>query len=839
MNKHFRFLICLGILTAQLASVNTVFATETSAETTESTLSSMSDDPLKEIKDRTGVSTNGLTAEKESEANEKNEESEASQTAANNDEKTTTDSTSDIQLIDGPAANPLSTTLIEGVDIDADFAKVLREDEFAVNGSDPWSGYGKDANELTYEDMTSINQMSIPSKNLTSLAGIEYAENLIELISNGNSIVEIDLTNNIALTYLNLAGNKLTEININKNTALTYLNICENGLTEINISKNTALTYLNLGGNKLTEIDLTTNIALEWLNMDDNKLDRIDLTNNTALVNLEINANRLTEIDLTKNRLLLYLSIFQNELTEIDITKNVRLSHLYIFNNELTEIDLTKNIELRYLLIQSNKLGELDISKNTALTMLDCAYNVLTELDARECTSLSELAMSDNQISKLLIPTSGSLTNLNANNNMIYDITPLNGHPNLYFTLDNQFITIPIPEVNNRKSVIQKLKTTAGLGLTVTNGTLLETPNINITTNGDDIELDNVTFDSFNNKTLNFSYTANQLIEGIGGGIFNGFLYFPKASVLEMTLQPERNKVNSGSDINWTWKITKKDSGDILDNIHAELSLPNGLTIDPSSIKINGNNATLNDINGINNLGNSGMTITFTTVATGQADQWLEPSARLTWTDDSINSPYERTITGDGIQILDDEQTNEPLSSELTLLSVPLSFRYGVQKISDTARSLNLSSTSYQTNTNVVTDGFYVRLADDRLTNTGWKLTAQLSDFKDSSNNLMPNSVGTSLRMEDMSIESITDRDTSQEAIDSSPVNSPSSVVSDTEIVAGQSAVSLISAEPNEGSGTWQLRLPFNKISLKLPAKAGKKSENYNATLTWSLDDTP
>jgi hypothetical protein len=46
---------------------------------------------------------------------------------------------------------------------------------------------------------------------------------------------------------------------------------------------------------------------------------------------------------------------------------------------------------------------------------------------------------------------------------------------------------------------------------------------------------------------------------------------------------------------------------------------------------------------------------------------------------------------------------------------------------------------NYQSNTKVVTDGFYTRIKDDRAISTGWKLTAKLSDFKDSSNAPMPN----------------------------------------------------------------------------------------------------
>lgn len=178
----------------------------------------------------------------------------------------------------------------------------------------------------------------------------------------------------------------------------------------------------------------------------------------------------------------------------------------------------------------------------------------------------------------------------------------------------------------------------------------------------------------------------------------------------------------------------------------------------------------------------------------------------------------------------------------MSIQSVPVYFNHGTNPIMSTAQTYHLHSMNYQSNTKVVTDGFYTRIKDDRGLSTGWKLTAKLSDFRDSSNTPMPNGTGTSLKLDNMSIERVTNRDTPQETIDSSPtgVDVPSSVQSTETIVAGQpTAKTLVTAQPNQGQDTWQLRMPFDKISLNLPANAGKKGTVYKAKLTWSLDDTP
>ena len=55
----------------------------------------------------------------------------------------------------------------------------------------------------------------------------------------------------------------------------------------------------------------------------------------------------------------------------------------------------------------------------------------------------------------------------------------------------------------------------------------------------------------------------------------------------------------------------------------------------------------------------------------------------------------------------------------------------------------------------MVTDGFYTRMRDERPSLSGWKLTAQLSDFKDVTNSTVLTNSGIALKMENMKIESI------------------------------------------------------------------------------------
>jgi Leucine-rich repeat (LRR) protein len=71
-----------------------------------------------------------------------------------------------------------------------------------------------------------------------------------------NQLSSIDLSQNIALTYLNCYGNQLTSLNISQNTALTYLDCYFNQLTNLDATQNTALTNLNCYSNQLTSLDV-------------------------------------------------------------------------------------------------------------------------------------------------------------------------------------------------------------------------------------------------------------------------------------------------------------------------------------------------------------------------------------------------------------------------------------------------------------------------------------------------------------------------------------------------------------------------------------------------------
>ena len=702
--------------------------------------------------------------------------------------------------------------------------------------------YSNQLTELDVSNCPNLTTLSCKENSLTELDVSNSRSSLTTLdCSNNYQLTELDINNMPALVNVYCYFSSLTKLDASNNPALTQLHCFFSQISELNISNTPALENLTCHGNQLIELDVSNNPALRELSCSDNLLTELDVSNNFLLYGLTCSTNQLTELNVSNNPVLMGLICSDNLLTELNVSNKLELSNLSCNNNQITELNVSNNPVLMSLTCSDNLLTELNVSNNLELSNLNCNNNQITELNVSDNLKLSNLSCNNNQLTELDVSDNSLLYELNCSNNKISDITSAYGLNNLTkLDASNQLLEINVPTINNGNLTIDLLKTTAEAGLQLSSN-ISGTPILNAI--GDDIVVSNVTLASFISKcSINFSYLPSALAEGnsnLTDKQFSGTIYLNEVGYLETSLIPEKTKTASNKKVSWTWNM--RNTSDVSsEHIKARLSLPNELTIDPTSILINGNPGTLADIDGTNDLGTLNryetIEITFETTVSGTAGSWLEATGELTWTDSNSRS---NEATG-SVQIKDDEQTFTPKeSNDMALLSTPESFRFGIWDVKNTAQKVNLLSSNYLTNTQVVSDGFYTRLRDDRTTSTGWKLSAELSEFRGSSNELMPNSSGVFLRMEDLTIENIIDKDTPSEAINPSPVGAPSTVVTDETLVAGQTAKTLVSANPGEGMETWQLRIPFDKVSLNLPANAGQKSKNYSATLTWSLDDTP
>ena len=141
---------------------------------------------------------------------------------------------------------------------------------------------------LSDEELAKIKSLSCNQKGIESTKGIEKLTNIEKIELSGNSIAEIDLSQNKKLITVHLQENFLDSIDLSSNENLEKLVINDNYLESIDISKNQKLKSLSIDRNPIETIDVSKNNALEELSVRGNPLKIIDISQNKNLTELFI-----------------------------------------------------------------------------------------------------------------------------------------------------------------------------------------------------------------------------------------------------------------------------------------------------------------------------------------------------------------------------------------------------------------------------------------------------------------------------------------------------------------------------------------------------------------------
>ncbi|MDE6475801.1 MAG: MBG domain-containing protein, partial [Erysipelotrichaceae bacterium] len=138
------------------------------------------------------------------------------------------------------------------------------------------SGSSFDTNQdgiLSSIELDAVKEINVTTsyvtnpRELTSLKGIEYFENLEKLYFNGTGIIKVDVSKNTALKEIQAIDTYLEEIDVSKNIALRRL-LCYNmpNLTSIDVQGASALEYLDCANApKLKGLDVSRNLNLNTL----------------------------------------------------------------------------------------------------------------------------------------------------------------------------------------------------------------------------------------------------------------------------------------------------------------------------------------------------------------------------------------------------------------------------------------------------------------------------------------------------------------------------------------------------------------------------------------------
>ena len=324
--------------------------------------------------------------------------------------------------------------------------------------------YDKDnSGTLNSTERDAVTNISVSSKSITSLKGVEFFTKLTQLDCSSNQLTSLDLSKNTALTQLNCSANQLTSLDLSKNTALKSVYCQDNKLTTLKLGTQKDLYFLRCDSNKLEGlsisgcpllVDLVKNhpfVNSTTTKKSENSVSgqlycvMVDIDDfvQSASSEIVINTTNFPDVNFRKHFIvpadtdlsgtlssseissiteincsgydisdlkgieyftaLTLLNCEDNYLTTLDVSKNTKLVYLNCSNNELTSLDVSKNTALTELYCSSNQLTSLFVINNTKLEILYCDGNAITGLNLNSNTKLNILYCGSNELSELKV----------------------------------------------------------------------------------------------------------------------------------------------------------------------------------------------------------------------------------------------------------------------------------------------------------------------------------------------------------------------------------------------------------------------------------------------------
>ncbi len=268
------------------------------------------------------------------------------------------------------------------------------------------------------ENAKTVKSLTLISKNIADLTGIEAF---------------------IGLTNLNVKGNNLTSIDVSQNSVLASLNVIENSLDRLDISNNKSLTVLEASANP----DITCIQVWDVAYAENNWSDKIDAT-----ASFSVDCDDVWTIEVDKNVkdiLTIINGIDKDNDGEITLKEAKEFAgNLDLSNKKITDIKGLQAFEnIKSLNLSGNDLKDLSaltgkkitlVSKNTGkkrqviakaskLETLIISNNSFETLNLEELKDLKVIDLSDN-------PYVGTISIKNGNNAAITSFISTNT-PNL------------------------------------------------------------------------------------------------------------------------------------------------------------------------------------------------------------------------------------------------------------------------------------------------------------------------------------------------------------------------------------------------------------------------
>jgi len=246
-------------------------------------------------------------------------------------------------------------------------------------------------------ELNKVTEINCSLMQISSVKGIEYFPNLVDLNVHRNNIKELDVSGFPRLKKLVVGDNiDIKKLDISHNPALRELQIERAGISQLDVSHNPSLSVLWIGQADISELDLSRNTKLEDLMCTQTKVGKLDLSVCPNLKYLMCSENpNITSLDVSRNLMLESLNIGKTPIKKLDVSKNEKLTFLRIGQCDFTELDISKILRLETLTLEDTKFKSIDLSNNSKLKSLNLTHLPLKQLDLKGCPDLETLILED------------------------------------------------------------------------------------------------------------------------------------------------------------------------------------------------------------------------------------------------------------------------------------------------------------------------------------------------------------------------------------------------------------------------------------------------------------
>ncbi|MDA9810024.1 choice-of-anchor J domain-containing protein, partial [Flavobacteriales bacterium] len=245
---------------------------------------------------------------------------------------------------------------------------------------------------VTTANISGVTSLDVDNQNIADLTGIEDFTSLTNLICYDNQLTNLDVSQNIALKYLEVQNMQLTSLDVSHNTSLEKLHCFNNPINSLDVSQNTVLNNLRCYSNQLTSLDVrngnntnftyfaaTNNPNLNCISVDDATWATVNWTNIDSHTSFSPNCDKTYVPD---DNFEAYLETHDASGNVVSVGDANAMGDGIANNDSVTTANISGVTSLD--VDNQNIAGLNGIEDFTSLTNLICYDNQLASLDVSQ-----------------------------------------------------------------------------------------------------------------------------------------------------------------------------------------------------------------------------------------------------------------------------------------------------------------------------------------------------------------------------------------------------------------------------------------------------------------------